>query len=57
MGLKWKMSVNPYPEKQGQEVIFCSKRVKDAHPSVFFNNDVVEQSANQNHLGIYLMKN
>ena len=57
MGLKWKMSVNPYPEKQGQEVIFCRKRVKDAHPSVFFNNDVVEQSANQNHLGIYLMKN
>ena len=45
------MSLNPDPKKQ---VIFSRKRVKVAHPSVFFNNNVVEQLASQKQLSIYL---
>ena len=33
---QWKMSFSPDPKKQAQELIFCRKRVKDCHPSVFF---------------------
>ena len=48
------MPFNPDRKKQSQEVIFSRKRVKDCHPPVFFNDAVVEQSANQKHLGIHL---
>ena len=48
------MSFNPDPKKQAQEVIFSRKRVKDCHPSVFFNDTIVERSTNQKHLGIHL---
>ena len=48
------MSFKPDPKKQVQEIIFSRKRVKDAHPSAFFNNAIVERSASQKHLGIYL---
>ena len=51
---QWKMSFNPDPKKQAQEVIFSRKRVKDCHPSVFFNDTIVERSTNQKHLGIHL---
>ena len=44
---QWKMSFNPDPQKQAQEVIFSRKRVKDCHESVFFNDS-------QKHLGIHL---
>ena len=50
---QWKMSFNPDPKKQAQEVIFSRKRVKDCHPSVFFNDTIVERSS-QKHLGIHL---
>ena len=50
----WKMSFNPDPKKQAQEVFFSRKRVKDCHPSVFFNDAAVKQSISQNHLGIHL---
>ena len=30
-----KMSFNPDPKKQAHEVIFCRKRMKDCHLSVF----------------------
>ena len=48
------MSFNPDPKKQAQEVIFSRKRVKDCHPSVFFNDTIVERSTSQKHLGIHL---
>ena len=50
----WKTSFNPDPKKQAQEVIFSRKRVKDCHPSVFFNDTIVERSTSQKHLGIHL---
>ena len=51
---QWKISFNPDPKKQAQEVNFSRKRVKDCHASVFFNETVVERSTNQKHLGIDL---
>ena len=33
---KWKMSFNPGPSKQGQEVIFSRKVNKDFHPPLTF---------------------
>ena len=33
---KWKMSFNPGPRKQGQEVIFSRKVNKDSHPPLTF---------------------
>ena len=35
---QWKMSVNPDRKKQAREVIFSRKRVKNCHPSIFFND-------------------
>ena len=37
------MSFNPDHLKQAQEAIFSRKKVKDCHPSVFFNETIVEQ--------------
>ena len=51
---QWKKSFNPNPKKQTQEVIVSGKRVKDCHPSVFFNDPVVGRSTSQKHLGIHL---
>ena len=34
---QWKMSFNPNPKKQAQEIILSEKTVKDCHPSVFFS--------------------
>ena len=36
--------------------LFSRKRVKDCHPSVFFNDAVVEQPTNHKYLGIHLDK-
>ena len=35
---QWKMSFNPDPSKQAQEIIFSRKKMKSSHPSVYFNN-------------------
>ena len=40
---QWKMSFNPDPSKQGQEVIFTRKVGKVVHPPTFFNNKPVQQ--------------
>ena len=40
---QWKMSFNPDPSKQGQEVIFTRKVGKVVHPPIFFNNKPVQQ--------------
>ena len=34
---QWKMSFNPDPSKQAQEIIFSRKKIKPSHPSVHFN--------------------
>ena len=47
---QWKMSFNPGPSKQAQEVIFSRKIRK--HPSLVFDNNNVLQTSSQKHLGV-----
>ena len=51
---QWKMSFNPDPSKQAQEVIFSGKIQKTCHPSIYFNNKSVKQVPSQKHLGLIL---
>ena len=51
---QWKMSFNPNPSKQAQEVIFSRKIKKLSHPSLVFNSNNVLQTSSQKHLGITL---
>ena len=51
---QWKMSFNPDPSKQAQEVIFSRKLNKDYHPPLAFNNNNVPETDSQKHLGIIL---
>ena len=51
---QWKMSFNPDPRKQDQEVIFSRKIKKLPRPSLVFNNNNVLQTSSQKHLGVKL---
>ena len=51
---KWKMSFNPDPSKQAQEVTFSWKINKVHHPPLLFNNSTIQQVSSQKHLGIHL---
>ena len=51
---QWKMSFNPDPSKQAQEVLFSCKIQKSSQPSLIFNNNIVTQSLTQEHLGMFL---
>ena len=51
---QWKMSFNPDPLKQAQEVIFPCKMTKTNHPTLIFNGNPVHQVALQKHLGMFL---
>ena len=51
---QWKMSFNPDPKKQAQEVIFSRKSKAISHPPVVFNNNNVIQTTSQKHHGIIL---
>ena len=51
---QWKMTLNPDPNKQAQEVIFTRKIRKTAHPPLTFNNNSVKQVQFQKHLRVYL---
>ena len=46
---QWKMSFNPDPNKQSQEVIFSRKIQKSSQPSLIFNNNTVAQLLTQKH--------
>ena len=48
------MSFNPDPSKEDQEVIFSHKLQKISHPSIYFNNNPIEQVSSQEHLGMIL---
>ena len=51
---QWKMSLNPDPKKQTQEVIFSLKSKAILHPPlVFIDNNVIETTS-EKHLGIIL---
>ena len=52
---QWKMSFNPDPSKQAQEVIFSRKHEKISHPSIYFNNNPIESVSSQKHLGIMIL--
>ena len=51
---QWKMSFNPDPSKQVQEVIFSRKLQKSVYPPLHFNNIAVTQSTTQKPLGMLL---
>ena len=48
------MSFNPDPSKESQEVIFSRKAKKEYHSRVAFNNDNVQETNSQKHLGVVL---
>ena len=51
---QWKMSFNPDPGKQAEEVIFSRKTKKEYHPPLAFNNNNVSETNSQKHLGVVL---
>ena len=52
----WKMSFNPDPSKQAQEVIFSRKCTKEDHPVLYFNNIHSLRLMFKNILGCILIK-
>ena len=50
--LQWKMSFNPDPIKQAQEIIFSRKTSKRNHPGLMLNNNIVNLTTNHKHLGM-----
>ena len=51
---QWKMSFNPDPSKQAQEVILSRQIKRSTHPPLVFNNNNVSQTFSQKHLGVIL---
>ena len=51
---QWKMSFNPDPSKQAQEIIFSRKTKKICHPLLHFNKSIVLQFPYQKQLSIFL---
>ena len=51
---QWKMSFNPDPNKQTQEVIFSRKTRKLNHPPLTFSKSAVSQSIYHKHFGVIL---
>ena len=51
---QWKISFNPDPSTQAQEVIFSRKHQKISHPSIYFNNNSIDSVSSQKHLGMIL---
>ena len=51
---QWKMSFNPDPNKQAQEVIFSRELKKFCHPCLRFNNNNVSQASSQKNLRLTL---
>ena len=51
---QWKMSFNPHPSKQAQEVIFSCKIKKPSHSVLIFSNNQAIETPFQKHLGLFL---
>ena len=51
---QWKMSFNPDPTKPVEEIVFSCKHAHVQHPPLFFNNIMVKQVSQHNHLGLTL---
>ena len=54
MDFQWKMSFNPDPAIQAQELIFSRKVQTTNHPPLFFNENVVLKTTLQKHLEMFL---
>ena len=52
--LQWKMAFNPDPSKQAIELIFSQKKIKIAHPPLYFNDIQVKSVDYHKHLGLTL---
>ena len=51
---QWKMSFNPDPNKQAEEIIFSQKCSSPEHPKIYFNNIEVNRVRHHKHLGLTL---
>ena len=51
---QWKISFNPDPTKQAQELIYSRKVQTTNHPHLFFNKNVVPKVTLQKHLEMFL---
>ena len=51
---QWKMSFNPDPTKQAEEVLFSCKKLSPDHPPVYFNDIEVTRVDDHKHLGLTL---
>ena len=51
---QWKMSFDTNPSKQAQDIIFSIKKMKSSHPSVYFNNILVNSTSVHKQLGLLL---
>ena len=51
---QWKMTFNPDPSKQAEQVIFSRKRSNQNHPTVFFQDIPVYIVEEHKHLGLLL---
>ena len=51
---QWKMSVNPDPAKQAEQVIFSTKVFKAEHPAIYFCGTEVETVPHHKHIGLIL---
>ena len=51
---QWKMSFNPDPAKQAEQVIFSTKVFKAEHPTIYFYGTEVETVPHHKHIGLIL---
>ena len=51
---QWKMSFNPDPTKQAEEILFSHKILRVDHPPLHFNNIEVKKVTDHKHLGLTL---
>ena len=54
LAFQWKMSFNPDPNKQAQEVIFSRKAKKTNLPSLTFSKSPISQTTSQKHVVVIL---
>ena len=52
--LQWKMSFNPDPTKQTQEIIFSRKVSRRDSPDLMFNNGIANLTIIRKHLGMII---
>ena len=50
--VQWKMSYNPDPTKQAQEITFSRKISQRNHPGLMFNKSIVNVTTIHKHLGM-----